>query len=177
MSTPDELAKHFAAIFADPQARALILIERAKVMILDPPQAPRSSKREKSSEAAAKSKTIRAGLWAAKHPFLQDESVTPLVKKSLEEGNAAKVFEWLAKGATLAEEHAFPSLYARHVIIATRQAAHLMQRKNRLPTKAEIKDAAQAVFDSNGWRDFWTEPQRWTEIFNAAELSDMPEAG
>lgn len=175
MKTPEDHAAHFRALYTNPQTRALLLIERAKAMVLDPPASPRDEKREKTPEAVAKARAKRAGLWAAKHPFLQDETITPLVAKALADGNVAEVLGTIAKGAKLADEDPSPSIFARHVIVAIRQAAHIMQSENRMPSKAEIRGAVNSVFDENGWPGFMTEPQRWTEIFNAADLSDMAE--
>ena len=169
-----EPGNDFADFIGTPKIRAVLLIQLALAMSLSPPDSPRSASRDKSDRTIARHKAIRAGTWAAKYPFMQDETIDPIIRKAFVEGNAAEVLAAISKGVEHAENPPELSSFARHVIVSARQAAHIMSEENRIPSKAEVRGAVEAVFKQSGWFDFQCDPQRWTEIFKSATLDDLP---
>ncbi len=156
-----------------PKLRAYLLIGQAQAMSLSPPESPRSIGRDKGEKTLARRKAVRAGTWAAKYPFMQDETIDPIITKALADGDAA-VFGFIEDGVKRALDPPALTTFAAHVIISMRQAANIMNEENRIPTKAEVIAAVKAVFKQIGRTDFQEDPQRWTEIFKAATLSDLP---
>lgn len=157
-----------------PKLRAYLLIGQAQAMSLLPPESPRSMGRDRSEKNIARRKAVHAGTWAAKYPFVRDETIDPIIKKALADGTAADVLKYVSEGAKRADDPPARSTYTAHVIIAMRQAARIMNEENRIPTKAEVRAAVEAIFMQTGRSDFQVDGQRWTEIFKTAWLSDLP---
>lgn len=142
-----------------------------ELMKFDQPKPPRSTKRQKESEHH---KWVKAGIWAAKYPELHDEIVGTLIKKAFENGNAEEVLDAISKGVKTTKSKPDLSIFSRHVISAFLTATHIMESENRLPTKLDVRNAVGAIFKERGWGGLWKEDQRWTEVFNAAGLGDLP---
>lgn len=168
-----EAIESISEVFNDPQRRAAWLLERAEVMEIDPPVSPRTKRRSQSPETALRKKAERAGLWAAKYPFLRSEALDPLMDIALASENPSKIVNAISKGTSKAQGEPVETQFSRHVILAIRAAARIMQKENRMPTLGQVRGLVGLLFEEAGWNDFWTEPQRWTEVFSAAGLSDL----
>jgi hypothetical protein len=174
MKDLEKQLEEFASLISSPKLRAYLLIMQAQTLSLLPPESPRSKSRDKGEKTVARRHAVHAGTWAAKHPFMQDETIDPIIKKALADGNAAEVLGYIAEGASRADNPPAWTTFTAHVIIAMRQAAHIMNEENRIPTKAEVIAAVKAVFKQIGRTDFQEDPQRWTEIFQTGWLGDLP---
>jgi hypothetical protein len=155
-----------AAFFEMPQWRARYLIEAAESMAIEGRTNP-------SPRTDDLTKATRAGAWTAAYPFLYDEAVAPLIKEALETGNATEVWAALSKGSARVDSPPPATQVFRHVITSMKEAAHIMSKEDRMPTKAEVRAAVEIVFYDKGWGEAETEKTRWTEIFKAAGLSDL----
>lgn len=160
-------------LFSDPIRRAAYLRMGAETMKLDPPSTRDHRDRDAGWPDPDKC-AVRAGRWAAAHPFLYDEAVAPIVKDALETGDATEVFASLSKGADSADSPPPRTSFYRHVTSAMKVAAQIMDTQNRMPTKKEVREGVAILFDEKGWGDAEEGKTRWTEFFTAATLGDLP---
>ncbi len=166
-----QLGEMLREMFREPCRYAAYLrsghdIEMMKII---QPKAPRSRKRETSRD-----KAIRAGAWATKFPFMQDETIDPIIKNALKDGNASEVFTAISEGARLVESKDTLSSFARHVITALTVAIHIMENENTVPTEERVRSETQRIFEIKKWPGFQDEISRWNEFFSAAGLADLP---
>lgn len=167
-----EFAKTLSEIHQSPSRYAALLraSHDIELMWIDQPKAPRSAKR-----TSEKSTAVKAGIWAAKYPFMRDESIDPIITKALTSGKSAEVFKAIAKGSDMARDGAQLSSFARHVITALTVALFIMEIQKTIPTKKLVKIESENVFKAKKWNGFIGDDQRWTEYFSAAGLKDLPE--
>lgn len=165
------LANGYADWLQSPAASAALLKWRMAMIKLDQPKAPRSEKRRDW-----RSEAIRAAIYATKWPDIRNETIDPLINQAFADGTAAELFAALAEGVKIAMAKPELSSFARHVITAMIVAIHIMQSEDRFPAKSEIKERVGNVFASKRWGGFCGKEAstRWTEIFKAAGLADLP---
>lgn len=84
------------------------------------------------------------------------------IKAAFKKGET-RIFDIIAAAKTYADQIPHTS-FSRKVMLTLRQKIHLTAKLGRAPTKAEVK--ASTGLDE--------EPQRWTEIFRAAGLANLP---